>query len=74
MSDSSVPDAFRAWNASRQAQGARVRSAIAAMMQECPGILAREVRSKLDAAALGRLTLPRKRAIQWHMQALREAR
>jgi hypothetical protein len=60
------------WNDQRRIQGTKVRAAVAAIMQEHPGIDAMGVRMKLDAAALGRLTLPRKRAIQWHLRALRK--
>lgn len=68
-----VPREFAQHNVERAAQGARVREAIGALMAQEPEILAREVRARLNARALGRHTLPRKRAIQLHMAAIRAA-
>ena len=66
-----LPEAFRERNATRAAHGARLRQAIAAVIREEPGIVARDVRSKLDAASIG--SIPRLRAIQLHMRAIRHS-
>jgi hypothetical protein len=42
-------------------------------MRDAPGICAADVRVTLDATALGLPRIPRKRAIQLHMQAIRRA-
>lgn len=42
-----IPEAFRAWNAQRAIQGARLREVLAAIMQQNPTINAREVRQRL---------------------------
>ena len=47
--------------------------AIGAIMRDAPGICAADVRVTLDATALGLPRIPRKRAIQLHMQAIRRA-
>lgn len=66
-----VPPAFGEHNLRRAAQGIRLRQAIAAIMAASPDILARDVCGRLDARALDYRRLPRKRAIQLHMQAIR---
>jgi hypothetical protein len=51
----------------------RVREAIGTIMRDAPGICASDVRARLNAAQLGLASIPRKRAIQLHMQAIRRA-
>lgn len=68
-----VPDAFLEWNRHKQRQGAVLREVIARLLREDPGMLAREVRSRISPAAIGRLMVPRKRAIQLHMQQIRRS-
>lgn len=63
-----VPEAFRAWNASRAAHGERLREAIAAVIREGGALDAREIRDKLDSRALG--CIPRLRMIQKHIRAV----
>lgn len=68
-----VPQAFEQHNLERAEQGTRLREAIGAIMAEDPESTALSVRARLDSGALGRRTLPRKRAIQLHMAAIRRA-
>ena len=68
-----APNAFQTWNAQRASQGERLREAIATIMRDAPGICAADVRARLDATPLGLQSIPRKRAIQLHMQAIRRA-
>jgi hypothetical protein len=68
-----APNAFQTWNAQRASQAGRLREAIATIMRDAPGICAADVRARLDATALGLQSIPRKRAIQLHMQAIRSA-
>ena len=53
--------------------GERLREAIGMIMRDTPGICAADVRARLDATALGLASIPRKRAIRLHMQAIRRA-
>jgi hypothetical protein len=75
-----LPAAFRAWNSERAAKAAMLRTAIAGVMRQEPAIKARNLRERLleQAQASGRLydahgrrTVPRLRAIQLHMAAIR---
>ena len=68
-----APNAFQTWNAQRASQAGRLREAIATIMRDAPGICAADVRARLDATPLGLQSIPRKRAIQLHMQAIRRA-
>ena len=71
-------ECLRAHNARRKAQGAALREAIR-LINEAPdvGVLwwdAREVRSRLDLAALGRHKPPTLRTIQLHLKRTRAER
>src|SRR5450759_3961994 len=71
-------ECLRAHNARRKAQGAALREAIR-LIDETPDVGAlwwdaREVRSRLDLAVLGRHKPPRLRTIQLHLKRTRAER
>jgi hypothetical protein len=60
-------------NSIRKAEGTRLRTAIGAIVKAHPEYTAKHVLRALPLSELGRSELPSVRAIQWHMQAVRNA-
>ena len=69
-----APEAFRAHNADRKAEGDRLREAIRGVLAAHPDqvLSARQVLHHLDVASIGRNALPDVRTVQRHLRVLYE--
>jgi len=66
-----APPSFQAWNLNRQQEGMRLRAAVPTVASSTPGLLARDVRARIDWIALGRGRPDCLRTVQLHLQSLK---
>jgi len=64
-------DPLHVRNAVRKAEGARLRKAIERILAAHPEFTAKHVLRSLSLSELGRTAMPSVRAVQWHINAVR---